>query len=317
MRHGPMVGFTAILILMPLVLCTWLLALATAVLVWRQRPSARVTLLVGRLVLFLLWAAGAGSAILSGILRPDWVHDFWGAQVPMCAAFLGCGLLLCGVWGDDAALFERVATSSPGTGSARHRRLANPAWTFLGMLLVSALVPLVLQLAFPEEHATHRGTGRPVHDLVELAHWGLGGPLPALLEPSGDAGHARGIDFLPRDVTVPMGATLIAAWLWILFCALAWVGRLVRAPRRRIVLLLLAPPVVGLLSPLASWPLGVLRLGFDPRFFWPLAARDSGIWTSDPATMQSYGRVLLVAALCAVLLAASRVVQGARRRTAA
>lgn len=164
------------------------------------------------------------------------------------------------------------------------------------MLVTLGALPLVLQLAIPEDHPSSRDTGEPVRRLVELAAWGLGGPLPECLTPITPQESARGIGHLPREVTVALGSTLLAAWQWIAFCALALLGRVLRSPRRRIAFYLVAPALLGLGTLLLpSWK------AFDASMF--NAMRESAIWKGEPAVLASYGPVLLVALVALAVLA--------------
>ena len=146
----------------------------------------------------------------------------------------------------------------------------------------------MLQLAFPEDRPSPAETGEPIRRLWGLAMWGFGGPLPESLTPTNAPELAHGIGHLPREVTVPMGTTLIAAWLWIAFCVLAFGGRFVRSQRLRIALYLIAPQVVGLSVALgAADSLVSMWGGFDSRFFYPAGSERSGIWTSDRSWVRS------------------------------
>ncbi len=310
-----MVPVSWMLVFGPLTLCVGVLELVTAVRFWRSGRMLSFSLERGSAA---IWALGIGAALIalaSGISNPDWVHDFWAAQMAMVGLFLCSGLLLCRVWSDDAAFIARASE----TGLRRTRRV-NTAWLFLGMLLWFALCPLALELAFPGNHVNPHNTGHPVRNLVELAQWGLGGPVPAYLAEVGPDGVMHAHQNVPREVTVPMGTTLIAAWLWIHFCVIALVGRIVPWPRLRIGAYLLAPIGIGILwlSGLGGLPWSE-QLALDPRYFGPESARDSGIWQDEGATLASYGGVMLLAAICTSVLALALRVERfiSRRRSMA
>jgi hypothetical protein len=247
-------------------------------------------------------------AVVYRITYRDWVHLFWSAQIPLVGSFLVSGALLCRTWRDDAGAL----------GSAKPREAVfkqeGSRWTLSGaslFLLMSATLgfaPLLLQIVFPANHPSLRETGQPIQRLLELASWGFGGPLPESLIPIADP--ARGIGYLPRDVTVPMGSTLIAAWLWIAFCVLAFGGRLVRSQRKRIAFYFVAPPLLGLCIQMGAADLvASVWGGFDSGFFGLESSRDSGIWTSDPVVLRSYGPVVLASLIAALALLFALAVQ--------
>jgi hypothetical protein len=256
----------------PLILLGLVLSCAAALQVLRRRDSSHKLLFLVQIVVWVLWAAGCLFALVDWTDERDWVHLFWSAQIPLVGLFLCSGVLLCRTWRDDA---EAIGGARP--------RARSGASLFLLMTLTLGLAPLVLEIVLPEAPPTGRNIGAPLRRLAGLAAWGCGGPLPECL--------ASGAGHLPREVTVPMGTTLIAARMWIAFCVLALAGRLMRVQRVRIALCLVAPALV---APL--WE------RFDPGFFDP--GTDSGIWTSEPALMRSYGPTLLVALVAALVLGA-------------
>lgn len=185
-------------------------------------------------------------------------------------------------------------------GRAGH--VSTGAWLFLAIVTSLALAPLVLQVAFPAHHLSGRNIGRPLSGLTELALWGFGGALPESLAPITNEESARGVGHLPREITVPMGTLLTAAWIWISFSALALVGRLVPSPRARRSFLLTSPTLLGIACYFSADGEHASSAWFDPRFFWPLACEDSGIWRSDPVVLRSFGPVLLIALLCVLVV---------------
>jgi hypothetical protein len=294
----------------PIVLCLCALELLTALLVFHGSGNYRRLLRLGWIGVVTLAALGLGFAVLSGLYFSDWVHNFWAAQIPMVGLFLCSGLLLCRVWREDAAL-----TADEGSGELEfllaRSRLArmvwsHPAWLFLASLIVLSLVPLALQIVFPASYSNPFSTGRPAWNLVELARWGLGGPVPGYLAELAGDGTVRAHQNVPREVTVPMGTTLIAAWLWIAFCGIALAGRLIPKLRLRVGAYLVAPLALLVLN-FIGIP-GGDRLALDPRYFGPNSARESGIWQDEGATLATYGDVLLLASILTVVLATGLVI---------
>jgi hypothetical protein len=223
----------------------------------------------------------------------DAVHLFWSVQIPIVVAFLGSGPLLADAWRDD----ERGARS---------------AWWFPASIAALAAAPIaVLEIA--GGFSIGRDVGEPSRRLLDLATWGLGGALPDYLAPSHELERQRGVGHLPREVTVPMGALLVAAWAWIAYCALAISARAIRGRRGRRAWLYVAPVVLGAVAVFLPGTRGAW--GFDPRFFGPDSARDSGIWRSDPEVMRGFGPVL-VAALAAAVLYALALPRGRRAAAA-
>jgi len=240
-----------------------------------------VVLWLGRAALIALWCCA--MILVPSVGFPDWVHLFWSAQVPLVGLFMGSGLFLA------------HATSPQPRG-----RWCRP-WLFFTMTWLLGTLPLLLVTWFPSEHWTWRGVRTPVQGLWELIEWGFGGPLPAALEPQTHVALQRGVDFLPRVITAPMGTTLIAAWLCIAFGLISIISRLVRDSLLRQRFRFLTAPALTF----AGFVLAPLQLGIGPLdfgFFTPLGARRTGIWTSDPVVMQSYGPVLLAALLMTALI---------------
>jgi len=269
-------------------------------------PLTRSATVFARRFAVAVALAGLGLGVVQRAMYTDWVHLFWLAQVPLVALFLVSGILLATTWRDDTA---GLAARMPSAASNPARRWRSGAWTFLALDAALAFMPLVLTIALPEDRPGPRDLGRPAQRLADLALWGFGGPLPECLAPITEPEIQRGVGHLPREVTVPMGALLIGAWLWIAFCALACTGRALPSLRARRAFFLWAPFVFLL----AVQCVGPVSLGwFDPRFFAPVGALDSGIWTSYPTVLSSFGPVLAVALACALAMAA--LTGGLRRR---
>jgi hypothetical protein len=297
----------AYLVLAPATLVACLLALATAVLVLRKSPKAARVHHIARRLVIAIGITSVCVALLSRLNFPDWVHDFWAAQIPMVALFWCSGILLCTTWSDDAALLASTRAADDAVPTRRPAPLWSSAWIFAGLLIALGAGTLALHIVFPPETMNPRATGRPAHNLVELFAWSFGGPLPVYLQPFKAEHVARGMAHLPREVTVPMGTTLIAAWLWIGFCALALIGRLVPLRRFRIPFYLLAPIAIGAWGMAIGGSFDLRGIPFDTRYF--SIEHDCGIWKSDPATMKSYGPVLLVACVSTLVLALALLIR--------
>jgi hypothetical protein len=288
----------------PLVLIAVALSVEAALYVLGKGLLPRKLVGMATGVLIVLWIAACFFAVGFRVLGRDWVHLFWSAQIPLVGLFLGSGALLCRTWRVDS---ENAASAAPSEESIRRKRhgwTRNGAFLFLAMTVTLGLAPLVLQIALPDDHPSPRDTGSPIQGLRELAAWGFGGPRPATLTPITQEEIARGLGHLPRDITVPMGTTLIAAYLWIAFSLLAMGGRLIRSRRARLAFYLLAPVLLGVLNFIEPVFHDRATYGaLDPRFFGPDSSRESGIWTCEPAVVLSYGPVLLVAFASALVLA--------------
>ncbi|HTF88457.1 MAG TPA: hypothetical protein VK843_08610 [Planctomycetota bacterium] len=227
----------------------------------------------------------------------DRVHLFWTAQLPLIGLFFLSGALLGIAFQSEPEPREPVAPPTL-------EQLVTPKrapWWFLAMMASLGVLPLVLIAGSPWTSAG-RDVGAPIRRLVDVEQWGLGGALPECLTPITPEESARGVGHLPREVTVPMGTILIATWLWISFCALALVGRMLPWPRIRRAFLLLSPPVLVASSFGPACHTEASSWWFDPRFFWGLS-QHSGIWSSDPLVMRSLGPLLLIALASTAVLA--------------
>ena len=252
----------------------------------------RALALTSQFVLVTLWLAALAFAWTARVGFRDWVHLFWSVQVPLVGLFLGSGAFLC--WSragrDGGAQRDDPATCMKGV------------WLFGAMVLTLGGAGIVLQLALPDLTPAPRDTGAPVRTLGEIVRWNFGGPRPEVL--------VRGSGNLPRDMTVALGTTLIAAWLWIGFCLLFVLGRFVRSQRLREAFYRAGPallvPVVFAFEAATARANGRV---FEVAFFQPDGARDSGIWLSGPAVLHSYGSVLLAALAMTALVAVVRLLE--------
>ncbi|MEO7155857.1 MAG: hypothetical protein ABI054_14500 [Planctomycetota bacterium] len=251
-----------------------------------------------------VWALRAAFALWISSLVPilgesdDWLHLFWMAQIALVGLFLLSGAFLF-------IAFEGEPEHDLQPASGLLEQLVTPRrapWWFLAMMTSLAVLPLFLIACLPFTPAD-RNIGAPIRRLTDLVQWGFGAALPECLTPNTFEESARGVGHLPREVTVPMGTILIASWLWIAFCALALVGRILPWPRLRRPILLLSPLILGVISFVAAFRGHASSWWFDPRFFWPTLAEYSGIWTADPLVMKSFGPLLLIAFGSAIVLA--------------
>jgi hypothetical protein len=266
---------------------------------WLGAGGAPGRVRLARWLMFALPLVGAAVALLERLDRPDWQRLYWAAQFPLLAAFFLSGTVLSRLWRDPS---ETAATERRAGGAA----------AFLAICAGLALLPLALQLAIPDPDPPPRATGAPLARLSEIARWSFGGPAPESLRPE-PTDTVRSIAHLPRELTVPLGIALAAAWLWIAFCVLAFAGRLVRSPRVRRALLLALP---ALTAPLFLQDLVHRREddAFGWNLLWPLSAEHAAVWRSAPAVLATFGPVLLVAVLAAAVLFAALAVDHARRR---
>jgi hypothetical protein len=244
-------------------------------------------------------------AVIDRILVRAWVHLYWSTQIPLTSLFLCSGVLLERTLREDDDFLD--VRSDIRWSVLR----INPAWLFLAIVVSMSVAPLVLQSVFSEFPRTGRNTGRPFAGLSELVRWGFGGSLPESLAPITSEESARGVGHLPREITVPMGTLLVAAWIWISFSVLALIGRLMPSSRSRRAFLLVSPTVIGIACIVAAFAAGESWGWFDPRFFWPVGRDGAGIWESDPVVLRSFGPVLMIALMCVLLM--HLVVRGAKR----
>lgn len=252
-----------VLLGLALAITTCALALPTALL---RGAAQRQRALVWMRRLVLAYAAVAFVlAVLHWWPWRDWVHCLWTSTHPQIAVFAAAGAFL--------------------VRDGRERRERGP-WIVLAVLLAFALLPAALIQGAPDPDAGARNLGRPIAGTLEVALFGLGGPVPPALVPENDAGVARGLGYLPREITVPVGALATAAVLWTVLCVLQVAGALLRAPRLRRGFLLFAPFAV-----------------LPPLFFaqLPFGLRVRSVWTTDPTLMHGFGPLLLVA-ICASAL---------------
>lgn len=202
----------------------------------------------------------------------DWVHLLWSAWFPLHGIWLGSGLLLVLVWPDD----RKLGPSLP--------RGWNGATVFLCISLAIGLLPVLLITVFGDAQPVGRISGSPLAALVEAARYGFDGTVPSLMEPMHGDQIARGLGHPPRFVTVPMGTTYLAAAGWIVFAALALVGRAILSGSLRRILLLLLP--------IAAAPYALL--GFRQL--------ENDLWSNKPWLVAGYGPTLLLAAIMVIVL---------------
>jgi hypothetical protein len=280
------------------IFCVLGVVFVTCACVWSAllgERSACIASALGRRMTYWLGATTIALSIVFRMMERDWVHLFWSVQIPITSLLLCAGPFLDATRHDQ----EPVDETADRIGAKRSR------WVFFAMLAVLGVLPLVLAIVLPEQRVIGRDVGRPFARLADLALWGFGGPLPESLAPLTDLEHARGVGHLPREVTVPMGTLFVAAWGWIVFVLLAVIGRFVPTSRGRRVFLLVAPTMLAFAACFAhgSTTSGSGTCGLlDVSYFRPLGALDSGIWTSEPVVLRSFGPVLSTAAACVLLL---------------
>jgi hypothetical protein len=251
-------------------------------------PVAYVKL--GRMLALILGCVGiALFPILAG---GKWMYLFWSSQVPMGALFLASGMLRVSAsdWNAELELDER---------SNRTRIRKGGSCFLLAVTFLLGVLPLLMVSFLPGSYSNFRNVGLPIVELQRLAMWGFGGAMPDYLAPLERS--TRSVGSLPVLLTVPFGATSIAAWMWIAYGVLAFVAKRLSNARARISFTLVSAPILGLLT--ASCAL--LGLGIGPLqagFFLPIG-RGTGIWKSHPAAMRGYGPVLACALVIGIALA--------------
>jgi hypothetical protein len=225
-------------------------------------------------------------AVLAGFVFSfgDWVHSLWSIQFPLIGLLFGSGLTLIRVWPEDR---RPQPTRLRGWSGAT---IAFATATALGAmpLLLTVLPTDVRQLA---------REGPPLlATFSEVVRHGFGGAVPESMEPmdglnsvggafGGDYQAARGLGIPPRIVTVTMASSLLSAFHWTLFAALALVGRTIRLGMRRRAFFLVTPPLFALAS----------GANMDRMLY-------KAIWMNEPWLVRAYGPTLLVAAVTAVAL---------------
>ena len=230
----------------------------------RGQPMVAGLAILAVVVVFTLMSIVANSG--------DWVHLLWSAWFPLHGIWLGSGLLLVLVWPDD----RKLGPTLP--------RGWNGATAFLCISLAVGLLPVLLITVFGDAHPVGRVSGSPLAALVEAARYGFDGTVPSLMEPMHADQIARGLGHPPRFVTVPMGTTYLAAAGWIVFAALALVGRAISSGSLRRILLFLLP--------IAAAPYALV--GFKQL--------ENDLWSNEPWLVAGYGPTLLIAALLVVVL---------------
>jgi uncharacterized integral membrane protein len=244
-----------------------------------------------RQALLALLAIALAMVFVQRVAHADWHYLFWSQQFPMLLFAFGSGVLLAETWERD----RRALWGEQG------RRRLSGAWLFLGGLSLLWCAGMASQLLVSEPRPNALRSPSPIAALFALGAYGFGGPLPADLAAITAAERERGYGHLPRNVTVPAAAALLAAWLWIGFAGLAlllrWTGTRMRP---------LAPllPCLVLLAVQVLWSVGVARIGpFDVRLLSVEADYNSGIWRSDSDQLLALGPVLVMALLLAAALA--------------
>ncbi len=225
---------------------------------------------------------------------------FWTSQIAMLVLFASSGCLLAG-W--LRRLEAQVSNRRP------FRRWLESPLMFPAIAGALVLLPWAWMAWRDFGLGRGRNVGASFERTLDLALWGLGGELPQYLQPETVAGFARGLGWLPREVTVPMGVALIAAWLIVAFAMLVLVVSLGRGTRVLIHAATWAPflTFVALVFWNEWFGSGFKAASpdawFDSRYFLPLADSTSGIWRSSPGTLRSLGPMLLIAAAATIVVA--------------
>ncbi len=262
----------------------------TAVIVFKLIVAAAITVTTSatpwaivrsaRMLTLTLFASTVVGALLHRALTTDWVHFSWSLRNPLLGLFVGSGAFLCSLWhherSDEAECAERPTDLS-----------RNGLW-FVAAMLSVAFLSVALQWLIPDPAPPQRANGRPLAGLVEIAAYGLGrGDVPALLVPSTPQGEVRGLGYLTRELSVPLGVVCLASLATIAYAALGLTLRCLPAGAPRRALLLVGPMIATAL------------LGSD------LATLDAMHWGSDPAFIRSFGPTVAAAfAAVAILVAA-------------
>ena len=226
------------------------------------------------LACLLVAAYGITALVLALVhwwMHPDWVHGLWSSVHPQILLAAAAGTFLVR---DE---WRRQ------TGAAR---FGWGPWVVLALLLALASLPAALIQWAPDPDAAPRNVGRPIAGTVEVARFGFGGALPETLVPENKAGEARGMGFLPREVTVPVGSLGTASILWIFLCLVQGTSLLISSPALRRGYLLLAPFIV----------FGLLAVDM------PYGLKTRTLWRCDPELMRAFGPLLLAALAASVLV---------------
>lgn len=280
------IGFL-LLVCAPLTLLVLLAGLYCAKQSLRGHPELGRVEWLGRMGWYVLFALSLLVAL--GILPleeyPNQVHTYWAITCPLMGLFVSSGLVLAG-----------KSDSKPNRGP----------WIYAGLTLALAFLPVLRFGYFSGEHSIPRGTLNLTTGLWDVFSWGFGAARPEFLKPETVVALNRGADFLPRILTVPVGVSLIFAWLWIAAGTLVLCARRFKSPQNTRAFLLMAPAILGALIAVAG-TFGASVGPLEAGFFSP--DRRDGIWNSDPLVIQSWGPVLLAALLMGFL------VRGSERRS--
>jgi len=236
-----------------------------------------------------LWLLSVAAAVAVRLDDRDWVHLLDSVWFPIVGLHLACGFALTGLRSRGTG-----ATSSwVARTVARIQTAPFNLMVPLGMAASLGCAPLLLERVLPDADVAPRYAERPVAALVEVAHFGLGGPLPSVLELNTAEERARGFGHLPLSVTVPLVSTAMAAWSWIGICIIVLLGRFIARPVVRYALWSLGPAAYILLS-------------------LPVITADP--WSSSPAQIYGYGPLMLTAAVLGVIAFAAHALPAAGRR---
>lgn len=299
-----MLGYGLVCVLLGLTV--QLLAAREAVSDARPRALPRATSVWLGLVAWTL-----GGTFYVDAISPHFEFVFWASQIGLTALFASSGCLLA-TW--VGRLDVPVSSRRPFW-----RRLETPL-TFPAAAAALVLLPWAWMAWRDFGLGIGRNTGASFERTMELARWGLGGALPQYLQPETLEGFARGLGWLPREVTVPMGVALVAAWWIAAFAVIVLASGFGRGAHARVHAAMWAPFLTCVA--LFAWATGLggdrtavsPDAWFDPRFFWPGSEGRSGIWTSSPGVMRSFGPMLCTATAATIVVAIAVARPRARRR---
>lgn len=230
-----------------------------------------------RIVTVIRWLAAGFALTALGLAawnwwpNKDWTHQLWASTHPQFVLFVAAGAFLVGG--------ER---RGPDSGRAWFRS----PWILSASLLALAILPAALIQWAPDPGAAPRNVGRPFAGTLDVLLFGLGGPMPEALVPATPVGVARGMGYLPREITVPLGALSTCAFLWIVVGAIQFAGAWLRLARLRHAFFLLAPFAV---LPLILRPL-------------PFGIQESSVWETDPTLIRGFGPLVALAVMASVLV---------------
>jgi len=219
----------------------------------------------------------------------DWMHFQWSLGPMLLSAFWISGAFLPFAWPAENA--RQRAWDTRSTDWTRS------GWWFPVGALALGSASITLQLLEPGRVPTERNSPGPLVGTLELVAYGLGlGELPPVLHVRFPHDVARGMDHLPRDLTVPLSVLTLAAEMLCAYVVLAYWLRFVRSASVRLALGFVAPIGVSVI-------LFVRWRGFA-----------SGLWHETPDEIRAFGPSLTAAAFTLAYLAVAWLLHRWRAR---